>query len=165
MPDATALRNSGAPGAARLLSPYTGALAWQFAVWRKGGDMNDPTRQLIERYWPTMNGNDFGAVGELLHDDFVLDYPQSGERVRGREHNTLINERYPSPGPWSLSVERLLVSDAEAVSDVRVRGAEFDGRVISFFEIRAGRIWCMTEYWPEPFAAPIWRTAWVERIP
>lgn len=127
--------------------------------------MNDQTRQLVERFWQTMNSNDFRAVGDLLHDDYVLDYPQSGERIRGRENNTLINERYPSPGPWSFTVERLLVSDAEAVSDVRVHAPEFDGRVVSFFEIREGLIWCVTEYWPDPFEAPDWRASWVERIP
>src|SRR6185437_15550773 len=123
--------------------------------------MSAQTRQLIERYWQTMNSNDFRAVGELLHDDFVLDYPQSGERIRGREHNALINERYPSPGPWSFVVERLLVSDVGAVSDVRVRGAEVEARAISFFEVRDGLIWHITEYWPDPFEAPDWRAQWV----
>ena len=127
--------------------------------------MDDQTRRLIERYWQTMNGNDFGAVGDLLHDDFALDYPQSGERFRGRESNTLINERYPSPGPWSFTVERLLVSDAEAVSDVRVRAPEIDARVVSFFVVREGLIWRVTEYWPDPFEAPSWRAHWAERIP
>jgi ketosteroid isomerase-like protein len=126
--------------------------------------MNDDTRQLIERYWQTMNSNDFGAVGDLLHDDFVLDYPQSGERIRGRDNNTLINERYPPLGPWSFGVERLLVSDAEAVTCVRVRGAEVEAYAVSFFEIREDRIRRITEYWPEPFEAPSWRAQWVERI-
>jgi ketosteroid isomerase-like protein len=126
--------------------------------------MDDQTRQIIERYWETMNANDFRGVGELLHDDFLLDYPQSGERIRGREHNTLINERYPSPGPWHFDVDRLVVNGSEAATDVRVRGAEFEGRVVSFYEIRDGRIWRVTEYWPDPSEAPAWRAEWVEPI-
>jgi ketosteroid isomerase-like protein len=127
--------------------------------------VSDTTRRLVERYWQVMNGNDFRAVGELLHDEFVLDYPQSGERIRGRENNALINERYPSPGPWNFTVERLVVDGDQAVSDVRVRGADVEARAISFFEMRDGLIWRVTEYWPEPFEAPEWRSAWVERIP
>jgi len=127
--------------------------------------MGESTRQLVERYWQTMNRNDFRAVGDLLHDDFVLDYPQSGERLRGRERNALLNDEYPSPGPWSFVVERLLTGDDMAVSDVQVRGAEVEARAISFFEIRDDRIWRITEYWPEPFEAPAWRAEWVERIP
>lgn len=37
--------------------------------------MSNATRELVERYWQVMNGNDFRAVGDLLHDEFVLDYP------------------------------------------------------------------------------------------
>jgi ketosteroid isomerase-like protein len=127
--------------------------------------MNAATRDLIEQYWQTMNTNDFRAVGDLLHDDFVLDYPQSGERLRGRERNALFNETYPSPGPWSFHVERLLVGDDTAVTDVVVRGAEVEARAISFFEIRDDRIWRITEYWPDPFEAPEWRAHLVEAIP
>lgn len=47
---------------------------------------------------------------------------------------------------------------------MRVRGAEFDGRVVSFFELRDGLIWRITEYWPDPFEGPAWRSEWVERL-
>ena len=126
--------------------------------------MSEQTRALIERYWALMNANDFRAVGGLLADDFVLDYPQSGERIRGRERNALINERYPSPGPWHFTVDRVLVDGDRAVTDVRVRGAAVEARAISFFELREGRIKQITEYWPEPFPAPEWRAGWAERI-
>ena len=126
--------------------------------------MKDETRDVVERYWQTMNTNDFRAVGELLDDDFMLDYPQSGERIRGRERNALVNERYPSPGPWSFQVERILADGDCAVTDVQVRGAEVEARVISFFELRDGRILRLTEYWPEPFTGPEWRAPWAEPI-
>ena len=46
--------------------------------------MNDGTaRQRIEHFWQTMNANDWQAVSALLHDDYLLVYPQSGERFRG----------------------------------------------------------------------------------
>lgn len=124
--------------------------------------MDDRTRSVVERYWATMNRNDWSGVGGLLHDDFVLEYPQSGERIRGRERNTLLNEHYPSPGPWTFTVERTLIDGERAVTDVAVRGAELAGRAVSFFELRDGLIWRVTEYWPEPFAAPASRAHLVE---
>lgn len=127
--------------------------------------MNADTRELVERYWATMNRNDFWAVGDLLHDDFVLDYPQSGERIRGRENNSRLNAEYPSAGPWQFTVGRTLVDGDQATTDVRVRGAELDARVISFFEVRDGLIWRMTEYWPDPFDPPADRAHLVERVP
>lgn len=126
--------------------------------------MADGTRHLVERYWELMNSNDFRAVGGLLHDDFVLDYPQSNERIRGRENNTRLNQDYPSPGPWRFDVDRLLVTGDQAVSDVQVHGAEVHMRVISFFEARDGLIWHMTEYWPDQFEAPASRAHLVEPI-
>ncbi len=127
--------------------------------------MTGVTQQLVERYWQTMNSNDFWAVGDLLHDDFVLDYPQSGERIVGREKNARLNTEYPSAGPWSFVVERMIAGDDTAVTDVHVRGAEMRARVISFFEVREGLIWRMTEYWPDPFEAPAERAHLVERVP
>jgi ketosteroid isomerase-like protein len=160
MHDEGGLRNAA-------VMPYTRD-SIQFVVHRARRSkmsMSESTGQLIERYWQTMNSNDFRAVGDLLHDDFVLDYPQSGERLRGREHNALLNEEYPSPGPWRFVVERLLAGDDTAVTDVRVYGAEVETRAISFFEIRDGRIRHITEYWPDPFEAPVWRVQWMESIP
>lgn len=126
--------------------------------------MSDRTRRLVERYWELMNSNDFRAVGVLLHDEFVLDYPQSNERIRGRENNARLNEDYPSAGPWHFGVDRLLISGDQAVSEVQVHGAEADMRVISFFEIRDELIWHMTEYWADPFEAPTSRAQLVEPI-
>ncbi len=127
--------------------------------------MSAGTRDLVERYWATMNRNEFHAVGDLLHDDFVLDYPQSGERIRGRENNAKLNAEYPSAGPWHFTVDRVLVNGDTAVTDVEVHGATVEARVISFFEVRDGLIWRMTEYWPDPFDPPASRAHLVERIP
>lgn len=121
-------------------------------------------RAIVERFWQTMGGNDFYAVGALLHDDFVLDWPQSGERIRGRERFALVNERYPAAGLWSFTINRLLADASGAVSDVTVTDTERVDRAISFFEMRDGRIARIIEYWPEPSEAADWRAAWVERI-
>ena len=56
----------------------------------------------MERFWATMRTNDFQAVGELLHDDYVLEWPQSGERIRGRANFVAINENYPAHGRWEF---------------------------------------------------------------
>ena len=42
-----------------------------------------------------------------------------------------------------------------------------DGKVVhgvTRVEFRDGRIWRETRYYAEPFEAPAWRSAWVERI-
>jgi hypothetical protein len=58
-----------------------------------------------------MATNDFRSVGSLLADDFELEYPQSGERIRGRENYAALNEEYPAHGPWTFTVNQLVADD------------------------------------------------------
>ncbi len=125
--------------------------------------MNDWTsRQRIEQFWQTMNTNDWHAVSALLHDDYLLVYPQSGERFRGRENFIALNSQYPAAGAWRFTVHRLIADETEAVTDVGVTDSARTDRVISFFEFRDGLIWRMTEFWPDPFEAAPWRAHLVE---
>lgn len=125
---------------------------------------DEAARRIVERYWQTMNANDWHAASEMLHDDYVLDYPQSGERFRGREHFIAINADYPAAGPWRFSVQRIVAGEQEAVSDVTVTDSAVTARVVSFFELRDGKIWRMAEFWPDPFEAATWRAPLAEPI-
>jgi hypothetical protein len=60
-------------------------------------------RRVIERFWAAMNVNDFRSASELLHDEYVLEWPQSGERIRGRANFVAVNEHYPAVGPWRVT--------------------------------------------------------------
>jgi ketosteroid isomerase-like protein len=49
--------------------------------------MDDQTaRVALERHWDASDASDFNVEHQIYHEDAVLDYPQSGERIRGR-HN------------------------------------------------------------------------------
>lgn len=126
----------------------------------------ETVRQVVERYWRAMNTNDWRAASELLHDDYVLDYPQSGERFRGRERFIALNAEYPAAGPWRFGVHRIVAGEREqeAVSDVIVTAPSVTARVVSFFELRDGMIWRMVEFWPDPFEAAAWRAPLAEPI-
>jgi hypothetical protein len=124
----------------------------------------EANRQIVERFWQTMNTNDWGAVGQLLHDHYVLDWPQSGERIRGPANFAAINAHYPVSGPWRFAVQRLVADDLGAAADVLVSAPSLAARVVSFFEVRDGLIWRMTEFWPDPFPPEAWRAPWVEPL-
>ncbi|HEX6819093.1 MAG TPA: nuclear transport factor 2 family protein [Ktedonobacterales bacterium] len=125
--------------------------------------MSDATRAAVEEYWRRMNTNEWQVVGQLLHDNFVLDWPQSGERIRGRNHFAAVNANYPAAGPWRFAVQRVVTDDNAAATDVLVSAPTISARVVTFFELRDGRIWRMTEFWPDPFEAATWRSQWAER--
>lgn len=110
-----------------------------------------------------MNTNDFGAVGALLADDYRLEWPQPGEVIRGRDNFAAVNQHYPANGPWRFTVHTLLADGPQVVSDVSVTDGVVEARAITFSTVENGRIVRQVEYWPEPFAAPQWRRAWIAR--
>jgi len=99
-----------------------------------------------------MQTNDFRSVGEVLSNDFILEWPQSKERIRGRDNFAAMNEQYPANGRWEFQINRIIAVDNEAVSDVCVTDGVQVARVISFFQISNNLIQKMVEFWPDPFA-------------
>ena len=99
---------------------------------------------------------------ELRHEDYVMEMPQSGERIRGRQNMREFQEAYPNPP--SMQLRRVLVRDelwvAELVSDYG--GQVYDVALI--IELRDGKMWRDTRYYAEPFEAPEWRARWVEQM-
>ena len=103
-------------------------------------------------------------VYEANHpEDYVMEMPQSGEVIRGRENLRSFQEAYPGGAP-SIGLRRVLVRDglwvAELVNDYG------DGRVFDvamILELKDGKIWRDRRYYAEPFEAHEWRARWVER--
>lgn len=120
--------------------------------------------EVARTFWRLMGTNDFASVGAVLAPEFVLEWPQSGERVRGAERFARMNAEYPAHGSWRFDVERVVAGANEAVTDVRVTDGVQSGRAVSFFTIRAGRITRIVEYWPDPFPPAENRAHLVEPI-
>ncbi len=146
---------------------------------------DDGARKLLQRWVDALNARDFDAMGQLLTPDFVDDYPQSGERIRGLANLRGMFENYPG-GLSSGSTDslRAVGSDPEYVLTptfmlVRVGGSGDvqthivrvrypDGSrwyVIGFVKVRDGRMARRWTYFAPEFEAPEWRRRWVEQIP
>lgn len=121
-------------------------------------------KDIVLKFWEAMGGNDFFVVAELLHEDFILEWPQSRERIRGRENFARLNTAYPAVGKWTFSINQIIAEGDMVVTNVSVSDELRNDRAITFSTIRGGRIWMQAEYWPEPFEAPAWRAEWVERF-
>ena len=121
--------------------------------------------ELVREYWRLMATNDFAAVAAVLSPDFVLDWPQSKERIRGSERFARMNQEYPAHGRWEFAINRIVGGESEAASDVSVTDGVQLARVISFFTVAHGKITYMVEFWPEPYPAPDNRAHLVEAIP
>ncbi len=100
---------------------------------------------------------------ELRHQDYVMEMPQSGESIRGRDRMREFQEAYPAPP--TIQLRRVLVRDGlwvvEGVNDYG-GGQVFD--VVLLIELRDGKMWRDRRYYAEPFEAPEWREQRVERM-
>jgi hypothetical protein len=95
-------------------------------------------------------------------EDYVMEMPQSGERIVGRDRMRAFQEAYPNPP--DARVRRIVGSGdlfvMEAFADY---GGEV-ARVVDVVEFRDGKIAKETRYYAAPFDAPEWRAQWVEPI-
>ena|SRR5881394_1372779 len=118
----------------------------------------------VGEFWRLMNSNDFSAVSAILTDDFILEWPQSKELIRGPERFAQMNREFPAKGRWVFTVNHIVGNSSEAVSDVSVTDGFRHDRAVSFFTLRDQKICRIVEYWPEPLAAPSNRSHLVERM-
>jgi ketosteroid isomerase-like protein len=57
--------------------------------------MDDRTiRAALQRHWDASDANDFEVEHEIYREDALLEYPQSGERNRGRHNIQHANSRH-----------------------------------------------------------------------
>jgi ketosteroid isomerase-like protein len=120
--------------------------------------------EVAQEFWGLMATNDFHAVGAVLAPDFVLEWPQSKERIRGAERFAQMNKEYPAHGSWKFTVNRLVGSESEAVSEVEITDGVQNARAISFFTIVHGKVTRLVEFWPEPYPPPVNRAHLVEAM-
>jgi SnoaL-like domain len=103
---------------------------------------------------------------EVRHEDYVMEMPQSGERIRGRENMWTFQEAFPEhSAPPTIRVRRLLVRDGLWVGEGLIDyGGGMVLNSVAVVELKDGKIWRDTRYFAEPFEAPEWRSQWVERM-
>ena len=139
-------------------------------------------RDLLGQLYDLFNRRDYDQAMKLLHPDFVEDWPQSHERIRGPANLRAILENYPGgvsldaapayhgrDDQWAITpgytVVRFTDSGDEGTGVIRVRysdGSEW--WMLALFQLKDGLLYRQTTFFAEPFDAPDWRAQWVERI-
>src|SRR6476661_7781925 len=107
--------------------------------------MDDRTvRAALERHWAASDASDFKVEHEIYREDAVLDYPQSGERIRGRRN--IQESRSVQPNKKRFTVRRII-----------------GGGDLWVMEFRDGRVAHETQYFADPFDPGPSRAHLVER--
>ena len=101
-----------------------------------------------------------GAEYEKRHEDYVMEMPQSGERIVGRDNMRTFQENFPTP-------PKIEVREIREAGDLVVLEAtnDYEGKVfhaVMILEFQEGKIVRDTRYYAEPFEPPEWRSEWVE---
>ncbi len=120
-------------------------------------------RDTVERIYGLISKQDWNSMREYFHEDFVQEWPQSGERIRGVDNVLAINQGYP--GLPKINVRRLLASGDLVTAEVTLDYPEagtYQG--VSIFEFRDDKIVKETDYFGQAFQAPEWRSKWVEKM-
>jgi hypothetical protein len=101
--------------------------------------------------------------GDLYEEDVILDFPQSGERIRGRAN--LVAQRSADPDhPGIAKVLRIFGSGPVWVSEVIIT---YDGKpwyTVNIHEFRGDKVFHETQYFGEPLTPAAWRAQWVEQV-
>ena len=125
--------------------------------------MNDQTlRAALQRHWDASDANDFETEHDIYHDDAVLHYPQSGERIRGR-HN-IQESRHVQPNKKRFTVRRIVGSGDLWVTEFVLTYDGVPSYAVSIMEFRDGKVAHETQYFADRFEPAPSRTHLVERM-
>jgi len=119
-------------------------------------------RVALDQHWAASDDSDFETEHRIYLEDAVLDYPQSGERTRGRRN--IQNQRASQPSKKRFTVRRIIGGGDLWITEFILT---YDGKpsyTVSIMEFRDDKVARETQYFADPFVAPAWRAQWVERM-
>ena len=137
------------------------------------------------RFANAMSDHDQDATKLLMTEDFVAEWPQTGERVRGSANFWAIIDNYPGRVPGGDDLTTLVTRPgaamkllAPAYTFVAVEGAGSTGTftlkvkypdnsdwwVITLYRLRGDRLSHCTTFFAPVLPSPEWRAQWVERM-
>jgi ketosteroid isomerase-like protein len=126
------------------------------------GVRNQEIRAALDQHWAASDANDFQTEHLIYHEDAVLDYPQSGERTRGRSN--IQAQRASQPSNKRFTVRRIIGAGDLWLTELIVT---YDGKpsyTVSIMEFTDDKVARETQYFADPFVAPAFRAQWVERM-
>jgi hypothetical protein len=117
-------------------------------------------RQSLNRHWAASDTNNFDVEHDIYREDAVLEYPQSGERMRGRQN--IQASRTAQPNGKRFTLRRIVGSGDLWVSEFIIT---YDGQPsysVSVMEFVDGKVARETQYFGDPFEPGASRAQWVE---
>jgi SnoaL-like domain len=134
----------------------------QALICKRGHMRDQEIRAALDRHWAASDANDFESEHDIYLDDAVLEYPQSGERIRGRRNIQIT--RTNQPNTKRFAVQRVIGSGDIWITEYILT---YDGKpsyTVSIMEFSGGKVARETQYFADRFEASPLRAPWVERM-
>jgi hypothetical protein len=119
-------------------------------------------RTALDQHWAASDANDFDAEHRIYHEDAVLEYPQSGERTRGRIN--IQKQRAGQPSKKRFSIRRIVGSGELWVTEFILTYDAKPSYTVSIMEFNGDKVARETQYFADPFVAPAFRAQLVEQM-
>jgi hypothetical protein len=119
-------------------------------------------RNALNRHWAASDANEFDVEHDIYREDAVLEYPQSGERIRGRRN--IQASRVAQPNAKRFTVSRIVGSGGLWVTEFILA---YDGQPsysVSVMEFLDGKVAREIQYFGDPFEPGPSRANLVERM-
>jgi hypothetical protein len=111
--------------------------------------VNKTKRAALDRHWAASDANDFDVEHEIYHEDAVLEYPQSGERILGRRN--IQESRFVQPNKKRFKVRRIIGSDDLWITEFTLTYDGIPSYAVSIMEFNDGLVAHETQYFADRF--------------
>jgi hypothetical protein len=126
-------------------------------------DRDARTRARLEQHWKASEDGDADTEHAIYAADGILDYPQSGERFRGR--STIQAQRGGHPADRHFTVLQIRGGGDLWVSECVITYDGVPTYSVSIMEFTGDLVSHETQYFADPFQAAAWRATLAEPIP
>ena len=106
-------------------------------------------RAALARHWDASDAGDLETEHEIYREDAVLEYPQSGERIRGRRN--IQQSRFVQPNKKRFEVRRITGSRDLWVTEFILSYDGIPSYAVSIMEFREGLVANETQYFADRF--------------
>ena len=123
----------------------------------------EKNRQILDEYVRAIQNEDLDTIYGFIDDNYIEEYPQSGERIRGKENFRKMYDNFPG----LPSVEGYNIYCCGDLGIVEMLLDYPDGGTYNACQIlhfRNGKMVHTRMYFGQPFEAADWRSEWVEMM-
>src|ERR1043165_6161188 len=102
------------------------------------GVSEEQIQAALDEHWTASDANDFEAEHRIYYEDAVLEYPQSGERTRGRRN--IQSQRASQPSKKRFAVRRIIGRGDLWITEFTLT---YDGKpsyTVSIMEFRGDKV-------------------------